>query len=377
MRVILFVLLALVGVMVMAPPSHAQVALENFNKPLTEHPMLPEEQFIAQTQLFDETVADDSSLHYRIRLPQDWTARGAANFGGAASVLSEIGSYRGPVRLVPPSEVRILTQELEFEQPVKFWFLQYVLDQGYALRGVSAFDDGSIEALYVVVERGVDYAVRVRALRNAKSIVMAEYTMPLSEWPEEKIMQMQTLRSFTLAHPSRVAVEETRSHQFLDISQFDYPVSWGLDTPPVRNADRMRAKLVIARPYGTFAGEIEVHGVSQYAAESLSKEVGRFKEDLAARGLTFGKLIEQHKDIATSADARAIVMEAYEAKDESGQLIDYEFWFTILQMEEYYYFVTLLSPSRDENVRDWVRNTGTYRQVVGSVSIAEFSHSAQ
>lgn len=357
-----------------APATYAQVALENFSKKLAELPLLSVEEFYEKTELFTEISPEDQSLHYRVRLPKGWTSRGALSVSGDKSVIGELGSYVGPSRVEHRSTFQVLTQDLEFEMPVKFWFLQYVLDNGYALQGVTEFEDGHIEAIYVIVERGVDYVVRVKAVRNDTRIIVGQYTMPIEKWDAEKVMQSQALRSFELLHRSKGVIEDTRSHQFLDISRFTFPESWAIESPPVRNADRMRAKLTIRRPFGNFSGEIEIHGVSVYAAESLSQEVGRFQRSLAQRGLGFGDLIEQRRDITTSRDAKGLVLEAYKATDDSGRFIDYEFWFTILQIGDYYYFATLLTPSRDQEVRDWVRNTQSYYQVIESVSLAKFSH---
>lgn len=361
----------------------AQKLMANFEKPLPVFTLLPEEEFQEQTTLYEEKSAGDKSLSYSIRLPKDWTGLDGAGaaYQAGERILGKFTRYLGPVRVEPRSYFSVQAQALEFEMPVKYWFLQHVLSGGYALEGITIRDDKNLEALYVLVEGDASYVVRVKAIKNGKHVILARYAIPVSQWADEKIMQAQAIESFSLLSPSSQEAEPTKLYQFLDISQFRYPESWDLKAPILRSADRMNVKLINARKESgrrdrdiTLDGKIEVFAVSQYAAGKLSEEVQRFKDELAQKGLTFGDLIEQKKDLPMQEGVKLFVMESYQAKDATNKIQDYEFWFSILSLEDYYYFITLLTSARDSDFMIWVRNTETYKLLVKSLQSAAFTH---
>ena len=56
--------------------------------------------------------------------------------------------------------------------------------------------------------------------------------------------------------------------------------------------------------------------------------------------------------------------EIFKATDTKESKIDYEIWLTSLSVDNYYYFISLLTPSRDDDFFVWSRNTEAYKLIL-------------
>ena len=123
----------------------------------------------------------------------------------------------------------------------------------------------------------------------------------------------------------------------------------------------------------TLNGKMEIKLVSMFSAESLNAEKEKMKAELESTGLSMGTLIEKKEDFKFNPAFTDTVVEAYDAIDSGNNLVSYELWFTMMQSGDYYYFITLLTPARDEDFFIWSRNTQTYKVVISQIAPQEES----
>lgn len=369
-RVVL--LLALLSVCGVVPfqGALAQKILERFNTPLPEIPLMEEQDFLAATTLYEDTPYNDEALAYKIRLPKNWqklTEAGQGSFSLSSTILGEIARYYGPPTLTGRSFFKIQALELKFQTSAPEWFLQYTLSNGYTLEGMKIHNDKKVEALFVVNEGDASYSVRTIAHVNEKRMILAQYYVPYEFWEDEKAMQAQALGTFELVNLKDMLIEEMRTFQFLDVAEYKYPVSWELRTPGMKSMDRMNTILINKPKPDSMDGQIEIDLISHYIAEGLKEEIRAYKKKMEERGMLFGKMIEKKEgyDLDTLFDFA--LTEVYQVSDKDSALHNYEFWFTVMSAGEYYYFVSLLTPARDDDFFIWSRNTFTYELVLESM----------
>jgi len=359
-----------------APAAHAQKILNQYKKPLPVVPAMDDAAFQEATTYYKETPFGDEQLAYEISLDKSWkkmTDGGLSNYKLSNRLLGEVARYYGPPGLEARSRFTIHALDLEYQLSAEQWFLQYVLANGFTPMGIKVHNENKVEALYVLLEKDITYVVRAIAHLNGKRMVLAQYFITDQVWNDENSMQAKSIDSFKLTNIKEEIIEKMLAFQFLDVAEFKYPVSWDLRAPPLRSIDRMGIKLINTQKGGSLDGQIEVHLSSTFVAKSLIEEVERFKKGIEEKGLILGELIEKEDGYIFDDNIQFASVEVYGVTDKNGALVNYEFWFTVMASGGYYYFVTLLTPARDDDFFVWSRNTETYRLVVQSVTPLEES----
>ncbi len=375
MKIVMIDRFVCVGLMVLfgiffSSQAQAQKILEEFNKPLPVVEPIDPAKFQEETVEYNVMPLEDEVLSYSVRLPKTWAEFGGGgikNYSLNNNLLGEIARYDGPPGIGPRSRFTVQALDLEYQLSAEQWFLQYILTNGYNLQGMKVHSDKKVEGLLVIVEKDISYIVRTVAQINGKRMILAQYFISDQKWYEENVMQGAAVSSFKLTHLKDEIIEEMLQFQFLDIAEFDYPVSWELRAPPLRSIDRMAVKLLMLAAKGSLNGRIEVNLASAFVVESLPDEIKGLKKSFEDKGLAFGKLIEKKTGYQFNDDVEFAAVEAYEVKGTASKLVDYEVWFTIMYSGDYYYFITLLTPSRDADFFVWSRNSETYRLIVESI----------
>jgi hypothetical protein len=360
-------------------PVMAQEFLENYKQPMPEIKLAPQADFDAATTLHQDTPYDDKALSYQIRMPKDWhkqrdVGRTDAEIGN--KIMGELVRFYGPPRGDVRSYLTIQAQDLEYQLTAEQWLIQYLLANSYTLQGIRALDDRQVEALYVYVYKDTTFAVRVLAHLNGKRVVMAQYYLPTEEWDAEKQQQAQVITSFKLNNDIRQDIESMEKYHFLDIAELSYPRSWKLKADPLKTIDRLNMQLlsvaaeevVKRRKFKLLNGRVEVSLMSYYGIDSIADEVETFREQIKSQGLVVDGLIETVSDFKAHQDFDVRPVEVYKIIDTENNIIKYELWFRVMEAGDYYYFVSLLTPSRDEDYFLWSRNTQTFRLIIKSIT---------
>ena len=331
---------------------------------------IPDEEFVAKTDLYEETPFGDKYLAYKLRLPKGWQKQDSEitnTVDLSKKLLGEVAHYYGPAAMDARSYFVIQAAELDYAITAKNWFMNYILSRGYTLQGMKVHSDKRIEALYVFLDKDQTYVVRTIGEVNGSRMVLAMYFVPENRWQEEKILQAKALESFQFQAPETVKVEETRTYAFLDLLRFDYPASWRLLAPNIYSIEAMDAKIVSSQEDSVLDGEVDVHVISTELDTTLAEEVKTVQKGLEEKGLVIGKLIEQPDDYKLKEHIYFSRIEVYQANDKNKELLDYEYWIGVLMEDRYFYIITMLTPSRNTDFYLWARNSEAFKTVVQSL----------
>ncbi|NQZ14326.1 MAG: hypothetical protein HRT94_05840 [Alphaproteobacteria bacterium] len=342
---------------------------------------IPLEEFDAKTELVEEVPFGDESLAFSMRLPNGWVSNVKAPVDlllrdDESSLLGIVASYVSPAKDHMRSYFTVESLELKYNILTTQWFSNYVVSQGYSMEAVTVHSDEKVEAFYVDVSGDYSYAVRILAQRNGARMILKRYGIPLQWFKDEQVMQAQVLSSFKLKNPTSDNVEEMKEYGFLSESYFDYPETWELIPSKIKSVNRMKATLIqdttnaIRRrsdnKINALDGQMTMYVTSRYEKTTLKKEVQLFKDKLDIPDYTLGNFIEKremkyHDDMAFGAT------EVYELVSERSTKVDYELWVSVMYGDDYYYIVSLLTPTRESNFYKWARNTEAYKYVIASV----------
>lgn len=366
-----------------APDSHAQRIKELFDKEMPTYDDIPDDKFEAMTYLHEDVPFGDSSLAYKIRLPNDWSSPsniGLSNYNLSSSLMGDIALFYSGARIdAPRSKFEIKALKLDFEITAEQWLLKHVLSNGYTLEGLQYFNEDRVGALYIYVVEGETYVVRSIAQINGKRMIVAQYVVPARYWKREAPMIAESLATYELLNPQKVLIENMEEYLFLDITRFEYPESWTFKAPPARNVDRMEVMLNNLRKgtEGILDGQIYVQMVSSYVVDDLENELDNLKAELRKKGLLVGELIESKNDIPFSEEVEFGFVDIFEGTDTENNVLNYEIWIAVLALKDYYVFATLVTPHRDNEFFTWSRNFSAYKRVLKTIKLQENSLSQE
>lgn len=349
--------------------------IERFKKPMPPVDLLPEQQFLEMTQEHSAVPYGDKSLAYSLRWPKTWSAgeeKSSSNFELNTKLFTSINIWYSPPRMGGQSRIEVKAVDLEFQLTAEQWFLRTVLESGQTLEGFTVHSDKKVEALMIVMEEDTSYYVRTVTILNGKRVLQAQYFVPMLFWGEERAMQAQCLSSFNVTYPTESMIENMLAFQFLDVAEVKYPESWKARAKPLTSVEHMNVKFLNIRETKSLGGRIEesIEGqvdatlVSAETSESLINELETYKKSLEGTGMLLGKKLENREDYAYSENFSFALTEVYEGIDSTNDSMEYELWVSVMVSGGYYYFVSLLTPSRNESYFTWARNTQTYKQIV-------------
>lgn len=350
-------------------------SIERFKKPMPPVDLMPEADFLANSIEYKTIPYGDKGLAYSLRYPKDWTPgedKGSSNFELNTKLFTSINIWYGPPRMGGRSRMEVKAVDLEYQLTAEQWFLQSVLESGQTLEGFSVHSENKVEALMIVMEDDTAFYVRTMTILNGKRVLQLQFFVPMYFWNEEKAIQAQCLSSFNATYPSKDIIEEMMSFPFLDVAEIKYPQSWSVRARQFTTIEKMTVKFVNLRKtknkFGRFdesvEGQVEATLVSSQAFPSLIKEIEEYKRVLEGTGMIVGKKLTNVENYKYSENFSFAVTEIYEGIDSTNDAIEYELWLSTMVSGGYYYFVSLLTPSRNESYFTWARNTQTYKQIV-------------
>lgn len=349
-------------------------SIERFKKPMPEMETIPQDKFEEATTLYESTPYGDASLAYRIRIPKEWQKgeeKSSSNFQLNTKLFSDINVFNSPPRMGGSSRLEIKAVDLEYQLTAEQWFLQYILESGMTTESFVVHDEKKAEALMITMQEDTTYFTRILVQINGRRVIMVSNHVPLAFWNDEKSMQAATLASFQILNPKEEQIEKMISYQFLDVAEVKYPESWQYHAKALKSVERMNVKLLNIRQtkekFGmkeSTEGQIDVTLVSAETSDSLIAEIENYKKYLEGTGMLVAKKIGNKEDIKYHENVNFALTEIYQGIDSTNDTMDYEMWFTVMVSGNYYYFITLLTPGRNESYYTWARNTQSYKLVV-------------
>lgn len=360
----------------LATPAHAAIGVNVGDIPkLKAYQFPPQVEFEKQTKvLASQNPYDDSYLSYTLRVPKDWgdniqqapISKAAGQSLLSSSVLSIIAKYVAKPKNLLRSSITIEAQNMSYEISAKNWFINFIINNGFSLNGLTEKSPREIEAIYIALVNDITYVVRARAIFNGSRLVVVRYYLPQDNYEEEKIMQAQVLASFTLTENSNERIEKQETYGFLDQSYFNYPKSWKLKEKSILSIERMSALLTqetLEERTAILEGHIKVNVVSRLLKTTLAQEIEAFRKDLKIPNYSIGDLLETVK---YEYDPSVKIGKAQIYKlipDDKVNMQAYEFLVTVMQGDDYFYITSLITPAREQDFYTWAKNMEAARIV--------------
>lgn len=366
-----------------------QAAVDNFSKPMPEIPPYNPETFAEITTSYKKRPYEDDALAYRISIPKDWTLaeeRGSSNFQVSDRLFIELNKYYGPASLAGRSRLEISAVNMDYDFTAEQWYLKYILESGYTVEGIKVHDDRKVESLMVIMEGDFSYYLRTVAQINDNKMILAQYYLPAENWFSEAPLQASVLETFEILNEKKIDIGQFKKFQFLDVAEVEFPDTWRVISAPMRSVERLDAKFINIRGGAQDAlsstnmnnsklnsiseGYVDVSVVLASSSPSLISEIQNYKKNLEASGIVVGKKVEMDHRVKFSRDINFSITEIYEAVDSANDTLSYELWFSVFVAGNYYYFATLVTPSKGQNYIAWARNTRGYQRMMSKMTPA-------
>lgn len=360
-----------------ADNANAQRIKELFGKEMPKYQDIPDEKFEAETYLHEDIPFGDMHLAYKIRLPNGWAPPedvSLSNYSLSSSLMGDIALFYSPPRIdAERSKFQLQALKLEYETTAEQWLLKYILQNGFTLEGLEYFSEDKVGSLHVYVDDGQTFVVRSIAQINGKRMILAQYVVPSNYWVKESPLIAESMNTFELMNVEKSVIETQVIFPFLDIAEFSYPESWEQRSVPVRTIDKIQASINNIRKgmNKTLDGQIQVDMVSAFIVEDLEQELDVLKKDLREKGLIIGELIESKDNIPFHKEVEFGFTDVFEGNNTQNNVMKYEVWVSVLALKNYYFFVTLITPQRDEEFFTWSRNLSAYKTVLKNVKMQE------
>jgi hypothetical protein len=358
-----------------AAPAMAAIGINITDIPkLKEYQLKSQEEFEKTTKVIkQENPYGDSKISYEFRVPKKWSLNvQQAPIGGeggsplSKSVLTIIAKYISEPKNLQRSTITIEAQELAYEISAKNWFINFIINNGFSLSGMTEKSSREIEAMYVALENDVTYVVRTRVILNGSRLVVVRYYLPQENYEEEKVLQAQVMASFRLLQPTAERIETQETYGFLDQSYFNYPKSWTLKEKSILSIERMSALLtqeMTDRKRQILEGHIKIKLISRLLKTTLAEEIENFRKELKIPHYSVGQLIE-NVDYTYDPSIKVGKAQLYRLEpDDKVNMQAYEFLVAVMQGDDYYYITSLITPSREQDFYTWAKNMEAVRIV--------------
>ncbi|PCI96721.1 MAG: hypothetical protein COB14_09835 [Alphaproteobacteria bacterium] len=348
-----------------------------FIKPIPAVKMSSEEDFNAATKLIKKKPYGDNALAYSIRIPNNWVEKEGGNSGNfmlSEKLFLELNTFYGKPTVFGRSRMEIKVLKLKGNLTAKQWYLKYILEGGFTTEGFVVHDDNRVESLLVTLEKDRSFYIRTYIWFNGGNVIMVRYFVPVENIQAEAAMQAQVLQSFKILYEKPRPIEDLVTYSFLDIIDLKYPNGWKLYTEPVRDVDRMSVTLMSMKEVSDHRGQsiissstqakMDVTVISSASKDTLVGEVAKYKQKMELDGMLIGKKMESDDKFIYNENVDFGLTEIYDGVDSTNDLSEYEFWFTVMVSGNYYFFLMLLTPSRDDNFGVWAENTQNYKEIL-------------
>jgi len=355
---------------------------ERLKKPMPEIPLPSYDKFVDATKPVAKKPYDEDVLAYSMRIPKDWTVgedKTSTNFVLSKKLFLELSSYYGPPTISGRSRIVIEALNMEGNLTAEQWYIKYILEGGYTTEGLVVHNTNKVESLMVVMEKDFSYYLRSLIMINGDKIIMVKYFVPMHYFKEQAVMQAMAISSFQMNHPMKRQYGETSFYRFLDIAEIKYPSDWKVYAKPVRNLERLKVTVLNTRKIGnnynpetkkmgTMAteGKLDVTIISSAVNNTLIEEITEYKEQIESEGMLIGERLSEDYNFTYSDKIDFALTEVYQGLDSADNLSEYEFWFTVLVGGNYYYFIMLLTPSRNDMFGIWAENIENYKLIVSN-----------
>lgn len=347
---------------------------ERMVKPIPDVPFMEQKDFEEKTRLVRKRPYGQEVLAYTMRVDKEWSEgedKSSGNFELSSRLFSQLNIFYGKPSIVGRSRLEIQALDLDRNLTAVQWYIKYILEAGLTTEGMVVHSDKKVEALLVVMEADFSYYLRTLVALNGNKVILVNYYVPVGDIKNQSQMQAQVLDSFKLTYPKDIEEPEYLEYQFIDIAEIKYPEDWKVVAQQMRNIDRMNATLLNLKDAKSrhdinalTEGKMFVSLVYNTAGSTLLEEIVQDKKLIEGKGILIGDKIDETHDFFYDESMVFSLTEVYHGVDASKTQNEYEFWYTVMVGGNYFYFLTLLTPSRNGDFSAWAENTQSYKLIV-------------
>jgi len=360
---------------VVSVEAHAQQPVPQNQQPqydLTNLKSLPDgssmsiEAFIEESQEFTQVDEDRPYLNYRVLLPKTWSS----SFSNQQDVgrfnpnfLTDLGRYVSPPYGDKRAFLSVQATVLRYESFAEDWLRNQILINGYSVNAISVKSNYEVEALYSAFEGNITFAVRARVIIDGNLLYFVRYALPIEYFSQRADHQKHVMDSFKLLNPTGGSIEKTRRFSLLDVLTFDYPSSWVIKNPELKKLDHLKVDLLRLEQDSIILGRIGMEALEKVPNLDLSSHMQRITGKLEDKGVKIDELKKQIQVVLPQKFAGGAV-EVYDTYSPSEEGIEQEFWFSFFESNDYYFFFTMLTPTRDASYEEWSRNRAVFIKIL-------------
>jgi len=334
---------------------------------------LPQKEFLAQTMLFQGGSGEAGGLAYKIPVPKSWKKDDAVGGEGGRTegkIMKDVARWNGPYSDAGRSWVEMKTGALEYDMTARDWLIRHMFDNGYGFQGMTVKNEKEAEALYVYVKEDETFVVRAKILLNSNEALFAAYYVPSESWEAEKSLQAQVMAGLALTTKPLGYEDKMFQYDLQGVATISYPITWALaEAEGKRNLALFNYGQVLLDGQKKLDGKMLIDTMSVTSTSSLDHEIVSHKKAFEAEGMTLGDLVEAPEGFVLNPAFDFAKTEVYQASDVNNKVIAYEYWLTVVSINNAYVFVSLLTPSRDSDYVLWAQNKAQYKAVINQLKI--------
>lgn len=333
-----------------------------------------EDEFNEQTKVFHEIPFNDTNLEFEIRLPRTWRqidlGMDESSQATIQKLVGDIARFIGPIINNVRPKVTLQAIKMQFDVLPEYWLMNYVLQNGYTKQGdILVEDDKNAMVYYIHVEDdGLAYYTYMRLKIHGNLATLVRFTVPLQAKKKFAFVQKAVVDSFRFLADYDEEIEDIRSFSMMDSLKFEYPESWGLNNPDFKDPDKLSLELHNRDAANNLLGLIRLSAVRKDETNTLRGEINKLITMLRDYHKLEVHKLQWSQPASVYARFDFARMEAYTVlfkKDKRSS--EQELWFVALGDKDWYIFMYMLTPKKDENLINWAQNTRTFDNMIDTL----------
>lgn len=336
------------------------------NKPNIDSrfPIQDEESFKANTKSFYKAPFNNARLEFSIRLPNGWTTEDISQKKTVIDLnqrfFGETILSKSPIINASQAIVSIQFIFLEREISAKNWMKNYANMNNYSNEKINAVNSKRANAYFTFMNNGQIINSYATMQINRNVAIMIQLRLPMSLKEPMKFLQKSVVDSFTLIMPTDEPVEKQKAFSLNDAMKFDYPESWHIYYPNLKNNNDMSVQIHSVTKTGKVEGLIRFIAVRRNSDTKLNDQVIKLKK-------YFDEFLMIDIKSLVSSDTAPVYdrflfsrYEVYKAVTRKKDDTEKEIRFALLGDREWYIFIFLLAPAEKEDLPSWSRGVHTF-----------------
>jgi hypothetical protein len=366
----------------------------------TKNPLaLPEigsmtlETYVSQSEKISKDFDNDIYLSFEVDLPKNLVERDFSvlkNREAGGRLYGEIYRKDSPALEDVRAYFSVRSFQLSRMISAKNWFVTWVMQNGYTLRGLESDKKGdNFEAFYVRLDDlGRTEIVRTKGFLRGPRIIMAEYVLPRLMWPDQKDVQIFAIKSFDLENINdNETAENLMSYVHMESFSMKYPQSWRLESDSTDLENQIDISFLTADDLRVVFATIDVTLTADQSLKdpidrsryptNVTQIIKKRKDAVIAQEFLIGDVMER-RQYDLSVD---FVLQTTEIYPLRRKLTDYvthrqapvsrEFWITVIKGTEETgknYIVSMIAPSRvGASAKNWAIAAKAYEVMIESM----------